>query len=75
MKVSSLLRLNGKSQIQDLFKQRNLISDGASGRSLVERPVQLLAQAIARVQQKGHEPDFANNSALIHAAVFGFVKE
>lgn len=64
-----------KGLIQDLFKQRNLIRDGASGRSLVERPVQLLAQAIARAQQKGHEPDFANNSALIHAAVFGSVKE
>lgn len=61
--------------IQDLFKQRNLIKDGASGRSLIERPVELLAQAIQRVQEKGHQPDFANNSALIHAAVFGFVKE
>ena len=41
----------------------------------MERPVALLAQTIQRVQEKGHEPDFANNSALIHAAVFGFVKE
>lgn len=64
-----------RSLIHDLFKQRNLIKDGANGRSLVERPVSLLAQAIARVQEKGHEPNFANNSALIHAAVFGFVKE
>lgn len=41
----------------------------------MERPVALLAQAIQRVQSKGHEADFANNSALIHAAAFGFVKE
>ncbi len=64
-----------KGLIQDLFKQRDLIRDGTSGRSLVERPVKLLAQAITRVQEKGHEPNFANNSALIHGAVFGFVKE
>jgi len=64
-----------RSLINDLFKPRHLITDGISGRSLVERPVALLSSAIARVQEKGHEPDFANNSALIHAAVFGFVKE
>lgn len=56
-------------------KQRNLVKDGTSGRSLVEKPVSLLQNAIARVQAKGHEPNFANNSALIHAAVFGFIKE
>ena len=61
--------------IQDVFKVRHLISDGPSGRSLVEHPVALLASAIVRVQEKGHEPDFANNSALIHAATFGAVKE
>ncbi len=61
--------------VQDLFKSRNLIKDGTSGRSLVECPVALLATAIQRVEEKGHEPNFANNSALIHAAVFGFVKE
>ena len=64
-----------KALIQELFRPRHLISDGATGRSLVEKPVALLAQAIARVQEKGHEPDFANNSALIHAATFGAVKE
>lgn len=61
--------------IQDVFKVRHLISDGPSGCSLVEHPVALLAQAITRVQEKGHDPDFANNSALIHAATFGAVKE
>jgi hypothetical protein len=64
-----------RSLVNDLFKQRNLIKDGVSGRSLVERPVKLLVQAIERVQEKGHEANFANNSALIHSAVFGFVKE
>lgn len=64
-----------RSLINNLFAQRGLIKDGTSGRSLVERPVKLLAEAIARVQEKGHEADFANNSALLHAAIFGFVKE
>lgn len=64
-----------RSLIHDLFKQRYLIKDGVSGHSLVEKPVALLAEAIQRVQEKGHEPDFSNNSALIHSAVFGFVKE
>ncbi|MBW4640116.1 MAG: DEAD/DEAH box helicase family protein [Gloeocapsa sp. UFS-A4-WI-NPMV-4B04] len=61
--------------VNDVFKQRNLVKDGTSGRSLVENPVSLLQDAITRVQQKGHEPNFANNSALIHAAVFGYIKE
>lgn len=64
-----------RSLINTLFAQRGLIKDGTSGRSLVERPVQLLEEAIARVQEKGHSADFANNSALLHSAVFGFVKE
>lgn len=64
-----------RSLINELFIQRGLIRDGAHGRSLVERPVELLAQAIQRVQEKGHLPNFANNSALVHAAVFGFIKE
>jgi len=64
-----------RSLVNDLFRQRNLIKDGTSGRSLVENPVALLAEAIQRVLDKGHEPNFANNSALIHAAAFGFVKE
>jgi hypothetical protein len=70
-----LKRLNGKSQINELFIQRGLIKDGTSGRSLVERPVKLLEEAIARVQSKGHQPNFANNSALIHGATFGYIKE
>jgi hypothetical protein len=37
--------------------------------------VKLLADTITRVREKGHEADFANNSALIHSAVFGYVKE
>ena len=61
--------------VNDLFRQRNLIKDGTSGRSLVENPVALLAEAIQRVVDKGYKPNFANNSALIHAAVFGFIKE
>jgi hypothetical protein len=32
-------------------------------------------RAIARVEAKGHEPDFKSNSALVHSAVFGFIKE
>ena len=64
-----------RSLVNDLFRQRNLIKDGTSGRSLVENPVALLSVAIQRVVDKGHKPNFANNSALIHAAVFGFVKE
>jgi hypothetical protein len=32
-------------------------------------------RAIARVEAKGHEPNFKSNSALIHAAVFGFIKD
>jgi hypothetical protein len=61
--------------VNDIFRQRNLIKDGTSGRSLIENPVALLIEAIQRVLDKGHEANFANNSALIHAAVFGFVKE
>ena len=64
-----------RSLINELFAVRGLIKDGAHGQSLVERPVALLASAIARVKEKGHEPKFANNSALIHSATFGFIKE
>ncbi len=48
---------------------------GAIVRSLVENPVALLTEAIQRVLSESHEPNFTNDSALIHAAVFGFVKE
>ncbi len=61
--------------INDLFKQRGLIGDGVNGCSLVERPVELLVQAIERVKAKGNEPSFKSNSQLIHAAVFGEIKE
>lgn len=61
--------------VNDIFRQRNLVKDGTSGCSLVERPIKLLSEAIQRVQDKGHEPSFANNSALVHSAVFGFIKE
>jgi len=64
-----------RSLVNELLKQRGLVKDGASGCSLVERPVALLASAIARVREKGHQPNFANNSALLHSAVFGYVKE
>jgi len=64
-----------RSLVNELFMQRGLIKDGARGCSLVDRPVQLLEAAIARVQEKGNEPSFANNSALLHSAAFGYVKE
>ncbi len=64
-----------RSLINDLFTTRNLIPDGTNGYSLVERPPRLLAQEMERVKTKGEEPDFRNNSALIHSAVFGFIKE
>jgi hypothetical protein len=34
-----------------------------------------LTVAITRVEAKGYEPDFKSNSALLHSAVFGFIKE
>ena len=61
--------------IQDLFRQRNLIEDGADGNSLIVRPVKLLTEAITRVEEKGHQVDFQNNQQLIHGAVFGHIKE
>jgi len=64
-----------RSLVNDLFKQRGLIRDGVNGNSLVERPVELLAQAIERVRARGEEPSFRSNSELVHAAVFGFVKD
>jgi hypothetical protein len=62
-------------EINDLFKGKNLIPDGTNGCSLMERPTKLLVEEIKRVKAKGHEPDFKSNSALIHSAVFGFIKE
>jgi hypothetical protein len=64
-----------RSLVNALFVQRGLIADGARSRSLIARPVALLQSAIARVQAKGHEPNFANNSALLHSAIFGYIKE
>jgi hypothetical protein len=64
-----------RSLINNLFNAKHLIPDGTNGCSLVERPPKLLVDAIARVEAKGHEPDFKSNSALIHSAVFGFIKE
>lgn len=64
-----------RSLINDLFKAKNLICDGTNGCSLVERPTKLLVEAMERVKARGEEPDFKNNSALIHSAVFGFIKE
>ncbi len=34
-----------------------------------------MVEAIARVEARGEEPNCKNNSALIHSAVFGFIKE
>lgn len=64
-----------RSLIHDLFKQRYLIPDGMNGNSLVERPVALLSEAIERVKARGEQPSFTNNSQLIHATVFGFIKD
>ena len=64
-----------RSLINNLFNARHLIPDGTNGCSLVERPPRLLVEAMERVKAKGHEVDFKNNSALIHSAVFGFIKE
>jgi superfamily II DNA or RNA helicase len=64
-----------RSLINNLFNAKHLIPDGTNGCSLVERPPKLLLEAITRVEAKGHEPDFRSNSALVHAAVFGFIKE
>ncbi|MBD2126067.1 DEAD/DEAH box helicase family protein [Microcoleus sp. ZQ-A2] len=64
-----------RSFINDLFKGKNLIPDGTNGYSLVERPTKLLVEEMERVKAKGHEPEFKSNSALIHSAVFGFIKE
>ncbi|MDZ4877857.1 MAG: hypothetical protein CLLPBCKN_007292 [Chroococcidiopsis cubana SAG 39.79] len=75
LELQARYRAQVRSLVNELFGQRGLIKDGASGRSLVERPVELLAAAIARVQEKGHEPSFANNSALLHSAAFGYIKE
>lgn len=48
-KLEMLARYGGqvRSLVNELFMQRGLIKDGAHGRSLVERPVALLDQAIA----------------------------
>jgi hypothetical protein len=64
-----------RSLINNLFNAKHLIPDGANGCSLVERPPKLLVEAIARVEAKGYEPDYKSNSALLHSAVFGFIKE
>ncbi|URD53797.1 hypothetical protein [Chroococcidiopsis sp. CCNUC1] len=37
--------------------------------------MQLLAAATRPRTRKGHEPSFANNSALLHSAAFGYIKE
>ncbi len=44
-------------------------------RAIASSMTQHQGWAIARVEAKGHEPNFKSNSALIHAAVFGFIKE
>jgi hypothetical protein len=76
-KMETQARYGGqvRSLINDLFKTKNLIPDGTNGNSLVERPTKLLVAEMERVKAKGEEPDFRNNSALIHSAVFGFIKE
>ena len=75
METQSRYGAQVRSLINDLFKAKNLIPDGTNGCSLVERPTKLLIDAIARVEARGEEPNFKNNSALIHSAVFGFIKE
>ena len=75
METQSRYGAQVRSLINNLFNAKHLIPDGANGCSLVERPPKLLLDAIARVEAKGHDPDFKSNSALIHSAVFGFIKE
>lgn len=75
METQSRYGAQVRSLINNLFNAKHLILDGTNGCSLVERPPKLLEEAIARVKAKGHEPDFKSNSALIHSAVFGFIKE
>ncbi|WP_013335006.1 DEAD/DEAH box helicase [Gloeothece verrucosa] len=64
-----------RALVQDIFKQRHLVPDGPSGTSLIKGPVKLLSDAIERVTANGYEADFKNNSQLIHAALFGYIKE
>jgi hypothetical protein len=75
METQSRYGAQVRSLINNLFNAKHLIPDGTNGCSLVERPPKLLVDAIARVEAKGHEPDFKSNSALLHSAVFGFIKE
>jgi hypothetical protein len=44
-------------------------------RAIASSMTQHQGWAIARVEAKGHEPNFKSNSALIHAAVFGFIEK
>ena len=61
--------------IYDVLKNRYLISDGGSGKSLLNNPVPMLVEARERAKESGSEVNFKNNSQLIHSAVFGYIKE
>lgn len=60
---------------QQILQQRRLVPDGVDGDSLVRQPVQLLQEAIARVEASGRNADFKSNQQFLHAAVFGHIKE
>ena len=75
MEIQARYGAQVRSLINNLFNAKHLIGDGTNGCSLVERPPRLLVEAIARIEAKGHQPDFKSNSALLHSAVFGFIKE
>ena len=61
--------------IYDLLKNCYLIPDGSRGKSLLNNQVKLLTEAEDRVRESGREPNFKNNSQLIHSAVFGHIKD
>ena len=60
---------------QQILQQRRLVPDGVDGDSLVRHPVQLLQEAISRVEAKGRNAYFKSNQQFLHAAVFGHIKE
>ena len=61
--------------IYDLLKDRYLLPDGGNGKSLLDKPVPMLVKAIDRAKESNNKTNFKNNSALLHSAVFGFIKD
>ena len=62
--------------IYDLLNNSYLVPDGSKGKSLLNSPVKLLKDAIARKgESDAKKVCFKNNSQLIHSAVFGYIKD